>query len=278
MDAKKKTNQLISNLRRWCASPTSLNPSTLHSEIKKTLQRKHPRAIPMASANLTFLANWHGQHGLHAVLDNKADGWTDIHRAFQYLWWAIRIEPSNAMVSRAACCLAHAIALSQDESANWLAERMIKSIDDNAFLTWKHSPFGVFVLHLWSLQNGSSAPDLARRQVAKIGVYQSVLDEWTSEDRLAQSISRICDYHLEQTRESLPLPEFVHIPYYLYPVEVAAISRIRERLNLPMPQVVHPLLATPLAATPRTPMTSILEEDEAARELISKAEQNGFLQ
>lgn len=232
----------------------------------------------MASANLIFLANWHGQYGLQSVLDGRADGWMDLDRALQYLWWSIKIEPSNAMVSRVACGLAHAIVSPHQDYVDWLAKRMLKSIDDNAFLTWEYSSFGVFMLHLWALHSGSTLPNIDRPNVAKLGVYKKVIDAWSDDKQLAEGISELCDYHLEQTRESLPLPEFIHIPYYLFPVEVLAIARIRSNLGLPMPVISHPLLSTPLAIAPAVAAVPLLQEDATLYELVLKAKQSGILQ
>lgn len=275
MNSIKQIKRLHNDVRRWCGAPTSVGPPRLHDEILTILKGKHPRTVQAASVNVALLANWHGQRGVASVLDGREDGWDHIERSLQYLCWAIKVEPANAMVSRAACCLAHALVSADDSSGDFLWERLLRSIDDNGFLTWKHSPFATFMLHLWPLYRQRPLPKLDYSKIPSPGRYQEVIDGWVSGSGLESALGDLCDYHLEQTRDSEPLPEFIHPPYQLFPVEVIAISRTRTSLGLSTPTVSHPLLSTPLGAPPVRPNISVLEEDQVLQQLVSRARETG---
>jgi hypothetical protein len=71
-------------------------------------------------------------------------------------------------------------------------------------------------------------------------------------DAFPKVLADACDYHLGRIalEEENDYPEFEHVPYCWFPVEILAIKRIREEQGLSTPLPDLPLLQTVLGKVP----------------------------
>ena len=278
MNSARQLKKLVNELHEWCADPTTDRREEIYKSLRKELASNRPRAAAVATGDLRSLANWYGQHGSLAILDGRIEGWADIDRSLHYEWWSIRIDTSMIAVPEAALTLAHALVFEEESMAEWLAERMISSLDDGAFSCWHSATFGVFILKLWAIHRGLSDVNVTRPDVSALGVYQHVLDAWSNPAELRAALIEACDYHLAQSRTAMGYPPFVYSPYQIFPVDMLAIAVVRRGQGLEMPAVEHPLLSTPLATPPpREQRPRMKQPDPLLDQVIAKAKATGFL-
>ena len=274
----RQMKKLEKDMREWCADPTTDRREHYFKTLGKQLASNHPRAATVAALQLNQLATWHAQHGVLAILEGRVEGWADIDRAFHYRWWDIRIDKDTTLVHGVALILAHAMAFEEDSMAEWVAELLIRSLDNAAPSLWSYASFGAFLLKLWAMHRGLSDINVARPKVAALGVYQRVLDTWSNPAELRAALGGACDYHLSQSWSGKGAPEFAHSPYQMFPVDILAIARVRRDLGLEMPTVDHPLLSTPLATPPpREKRPRMPQPDPLLEKVIQKAKDTGFL-
>jgi hypothetical protein len=94
-------------------------------------------------------------------------------------------------------------------------------------------------------------------QSHELGPYADILSTWDDPIALAGPLAKICDYHCQNMIDKGTDEEFDIAPFDLYPVEILAIYKIRERLGLETPKIEHPLLATPIASLAPRQITQI---------------------
>ena len=132
------------------------------------------------------------------------------------------------------------------------------------------------MLKLWGLYQGPEI-NIVRPNVAPLGVYQSIFAGWHDDAALSRALLDACDYHLEQTLDRSPYPEFVWPPYMLFPVDILVIGEIRKRLGLSTPRVDHPLLDTPLAKVPPPAERPRMGPDPLLDEVMARVKQDGLI-
>jgi hypothetical protein len=93
--------------------------------------------------------------------------------------------------------------------------------------------------------------------------YEELLGAWRSPDAsdLCSVLLAICDRHTAECFKWGDKPDkhgdFVDDVYWAWPIEVHMVFRLREDLGLPIPEVDHPLMKTPLGIyLPPVPMVS----------------------
>lgn len=208
----------------------------------------------IASA-LGDLAVWYGSVGAKEVLTGIPSGWSEIHRCALYRLWQIKIldvayerdakkkKQPRVRLNTAALLLAHLLLLNAQEDVDWLGRLILKSADDGRFGEWSHTPFEPFITWVFG--------KLQKKEVnlpkgANLGIYSTVVDDWEAD--IGEHISKLCDYHLENSKQhENGYPEFEWAPYQIFPVEIVALSAVRNRLKLKTTWPTHPLLSTPLA-------------------------------
>ena len=106
-------------------------------------------------------------------------------------------------------------------------------------------PLEFFCHCLWLRADGRIPED---SEVVACGPYADIFNHWNNPGNLAPAIFAACEYHLQQAVEpkGYEIHEFNRAPFTLLPVEILALRSVRERLGLPMPEVDHPLLTSPL--------------------------------
>ena len=126
--------RLEKDLHEWRASPSADRRADIHKVIRAQLASNHPRAAAVAAGCLASLANWYANHGALTILEGRMEGWADIDRVLHYNWWSFRIDTSMTEVSAAALNLAHAMTFEEEHLAEWLAARLLQSLDEDTFL------------------------------------------------------------------------------------------------------------------------------------------------
>ncbi len=81
-----------------------------------------------------------------------------------------------------------------------------------------------------------------------LGPYADLFRYWDDPTSIAGAIRKMCDYHCQNMIDKGLDEEFDVAPFDLYPVEILAVYKIRERLGLETPIIEHPLLATPMGS------------------------------
>jgi hypothetical protein len=122
-----------------------------------------------------------------------------------------------------------------------------------------------------------SLRDIERPGVASLGVYRAIFDSWHEPVDFASALLDACDYHLDHATYSDADKEFLTAPYDLFPVDIVAIARVREKQGLPMPELDHPLMKTPLAKPPPNDVRPRMPPDPLLDAVIAKARKEGFL-
>lgn len=135
------------------------------------------------------------------------------------------------------------------DQTRWLGERIYLGRDHNEpGMRWSNtSPVGGFTLRLYQIFSGRTGPEESYpSDLPASGAYGGLFANWSSPERLKQSIVDACDYHLCRMREDpeveYDIPEFASQPYRVLPVEILALRAVRERMGLDTSFPSHPLL------------------------------------
>jgi hypothetical protein len=253
--------KLVAIMRRSFDNPEVLAETAAH---KKKLAEKGKWISDLVSS-LGILATLDGRAATAWIADCHPGGWARMRRCFLRKAWGIRILIGlqdkgkyygiGAQEELLTLTLAHAMATQEDAYAEFLGNRVLKSITarDGKFTGWDMAPFEPFIMKLFGLWKGVDLK-FDGVKVCPQGVYQEILDAWHDETALAKAMTAACDYHcLRSFNDPNGFPEFAWEPYNVFPVDILAIQRVRRDLGLKTPTIEHPLLDTPLTKIPATP-------------------------
>ncbi len=262
----KKTTEAIRTWTRKEANRDGLRDDSLQDINAIFAQSsRDDGSFARLAVNLEFLHIWYAAVAGLQILEGGQTGWQEFHRAVNYRMLGMQItcevidraakeNKGSILANHAALLLAHALAIGDYGMANWVAERMLRSLSDDMFTGWDVMAFEPFMLKLCARWK-KEAPDWTKHKLAKLGPYQAVFDSWDSNAALAEALVRVCDYHIEyaDARSDEYLDQFAPHPYDIYPLEILAVFRVREKEGLPSCSVDHPLMKSPLADVPRSP-------------------------
>jgi hypothetical protein len=210
--------------------------------------RAQGKAVKALSRVRSFAMTVAMHRGFARVLGGHDHGWREVER-----WWLLETATSHwigaHIASGAHVLLAYALALGEDEAAEWLGAdlraRMAKLPE-----AYESAFFPRFVAHLHRVlaPNSKAGPGA----IPELGPYDAVLQAWDDPPALARALVGICEHRLTQVvgEADDEVSEFRFAP--ILPVEIAAVATIRRRRGEVMPEVDHPLMRTPLAAIPTT--------------------------
>lgn len=210
-----------------------------------------------AIGRISQLAAWHARRGCVLLGETKAEeGWQELKRSFDYRLWQLRLEVEQVRITNAKGrqeanptfapfhLLGMATAFRDWEAQRWVGDNVVTSRNNRLFGHWMSSARGYFRRYLCEIYarstGGGGFPD-------DFGPYVSVFFGWNDQQRLADAIYAACDYHVQQIKAD---GEFENNPHDIFPSEMVALYRIRERLGLETPAVKHALLETPFANVP----------------------------
>lgn len=99
-----------------------------------------------------------------------------------------------------------------------------------------------------------------------------------SDHTLLDEVVRVmCTWHLQVALREPGFSPFMFDPYIALPVEVFAWVKRRERLGLPVPALNHPLLTTPIAKIPLTPVDLAPKGHELIEPLLARCVKENVL-
>jgi hypothetical protein len=276
-----KLDREIRELQEWVPRQQArLRDSTL-SFIDEALAANDPKKLMSAAGELGRLWNWYGIDGGMRVLRGDTEGWQEMSRAlgcemgevaiFAYAYESGHNRNPVVLGNSVALMLAHSMAVGDHQAANWLAAHLEASIRTGVFGKWvSANAFEPFILQLHAkrlgrvIDFGGPTPSL--------GPYEAVFSAWSADDgSFALAIREACDHHLMSVNDTSNwTAEFAASIYRVWPAEIIAVERVRQRLGLSTPRVEHPLLATPLATPPGDVVAAYA--DETVQRLVAKAQ------
>jgi len=261
-DYRKLVNQYLT----WVERETGGNPNYVPREIGEIAQElKEPLSEGKCRGlgqELSYLANWHARRGVVIASRGDASGWFDLCKAARYEFWNIRIRSRSydraenkikadnftPSIINAGQCGISCMALNAWTEAAWMAQRLQQSRADGSITpwSWPHAvPRLVIGLHRY-LAGQKDVSDL------ELGIYKNIFEHWDDRAVLQQALLSAADYHVQNLRDkgSEDIAEFTHPPVDIFPAELVAIQRVREKLGLETPPIDHPLMKTPFADPP----------------------------
>jgi predicted DNA-binding WGR domain protein len=191
--------------------------------------------------------------GAVQVLEGDPKGWAEYHAGLRtYYWgarlddWAVRtLHPKQTVGPRdLGEFLAGCLALGEWEMARGVFRLALAGKTDTGGIT---SPIVPLTLRLCALLEG--VPFSRLPTTAPLGPYRPIFDAWKKPAALAQALTQACDYHVQQARRPAH-NEFRFFPISVAPMEILAVLRTRRQLGLPIPDVQHPILDTPIGRPP----------------------------
>ena len=163
-----------------------------------------------------------------------------------YVYHGVSRKSPGLSFYRLGLALCKALALGRFSLADQLAQRgrtLVKH-QRSGTSTSRLTPFAISVYCKWK---GIPPAPLPERLVVE---YHRLLDLWDSPDldEVSEAVLQACDFHTYRTRESTmrEIFEFASHEYKIYPVEILAVLRLRQMRGLPLPDLDHPLMNTPL--------------------------------
>ena len=276
-----KVNRQIVNLRTWLAEPSNLE--RLRDRPRKQLTTASADAsqlgIITAADCCWKLWLYTGRQGASEILDGHESGWATLSQAlalgrtyiavFAQTWDAGVQKSSVVMASSAAVMLAHALAIGDDPTADFLAQRLVESVTRGMFgRSWfERSPFCTFIVRLHARLRGHRVELPSPEPRA----YDAIWASWDSGGAaLADALVAACEHHLASVNDTDAwTAEFAESAFPVFPAEILAVARVRQRLGLTTPPVAHPLMETALAQLPASVPPA--RNDETLDRVLDKA-------
>ncbi len=234
-------------------------------QIERDLLDESPAGRRHVATGLGRLATWHGCAGELALIDGNLTGWEEIHRAWMYRTLALRVGLGDFERERVlgqfrsrqdlelearplAFCLAYALLINDISEIAALGGALRVMLLDRDVIDpsyWNYNVIEPFVYNLLILTNSDYSKS-STTEVKKLGVFQGIIDGWTSPHLLNDAIWNACEFHCQCIADNSDQGrEFRNQPFDLVAAEILAVFSIRRRLNLPIPEVRHPLIEKP---------------------------------
>lgn len=274
--------KLVQDYRLWVDRETAGNPDFVPAdvaEIRELLRTGSSEAdCRLLGLNLSYVANWYGRRGVCLIAQGDPKGWSDLSASALNDFWNIRIcchtydQLQNkfrvsflASILDAGQCGILCTALNAWNEASWMAQRLQQSRSDGSISAWGWDlavPRLVIALHRYAAGQ-KDVSDL------ELGVYKTIFDRWNDSAELQKALLYVADYHVENLKDkgAQRFGEFARPPVDIFPAELVAIQRVRERLGLETPAIDHPLMKTPFANPPKDLRP---EPDELLTQVLKK--------
>jgi hypothetical protein len=270
-------DRLVKQLSEWLAA--SSNRERLREFPRRDLARYVADNSESPAARLLNHSWWDGCEGTRLVLEGDESGWLLVQRSFWYTVWSARILLAKLDMRKAEKLAAHSIVFPlvhalgnrEDSFALWLGSRLVEALErrDKRIYGWHSAPFWVMAPALFDLWQGTGAGGVLSKFSLR-PPYAALIENWTRPERFLDALIVACRYHVEQAfDDNADEPrDFFQPLYNIFPIEMLAIKRIRQEQGLPMPEIDHPLMQTPLANPPEV-MPKV--EDPLLDAVIAKA-------
>lgn len=263
----------VAKARDWLRNLEDYNDDGFYlPKIEKGLSEKHLDLLYIAKF-LAGLGRPISTRGLVQILENDASGWSAVYQAWKYLSWQYRAETAQVdagmtskgklpkgcfgvHLDKAALCLLGAIALRQDEFADWCGQRLMRDFTRDDLLVhernWDGTPFEPFAVRLYAKWRGREGELLEQATNDLVGAfprqdkaYHPLLVGWDDAARFTPAWTALCDGFCKAIGA-----KFLPLPFCIFPAVHLAIARIRSDLGHADPRVAHVLFQAPIAQVP----------------------------
>lgn len=153
-----------------------------------------------------------------------------------------------------------------------LARNALRELDSLLKQGGSRGSCGHFILALccdWLQSQSTNPPVHINFTTEELGTRKKFFNIWKTRNLsdLENTICEMADFHLDQSRDAETEQdwfEFEDHGYWLFPVEVLSVLRLREWIGLPNPYLKHPLFSSTqigfLQDIPRWPAHKVLDE------------------
>jgi len=249
--------RIFRRLDRWLKDPRAqeITQEEQHC-IQSYLQGEDIDLSSLAIAS-HHISLRHSYQGIVGLMRGEVEALTDLYQGFYYDYAQIKADdvlyqmythPDKFFVTsfnQISLALANAITLGCLREAEQLGSCIFRSLDTGQIDDQEPARVAPFLTALYGQWKG-----LPPRQELTISApYSAVLEYWQSEEtaELEQALLEACEFHIERSQNnSRDVYEFRKDEYWLYPVEILAVLRLREMRGLASPVLEHPLMQTPV--------------------------------
>jgi hypothetical protein len=241
------------------------------------------------ASNMARIGPFYCTQGAVLCFSDPQQGWRLMERGLLYSYWRLRIvcrgrdfwevhegteKRSCELASSLTDPSALALAVRRPE-AIWILDAMERGLNDGSISWWDCDFFAAYLVRLYrKLKRQDDIENIPPDATDWVHPFNDLIDHWDDEEKLAQSIREMCDYHLhwnyEETEEHDS--EFSAPFAMVNPIEIHALEAVRSELGLSTPRVEHELLQPPFYPIPdfakNIPTEEILAEDDLLRRII----------
>jgi hypothetical protein len=224
------------------------------AELEVFNANPRPSEFGKMMGRISNLGAFHAWKGCALIgQGNSGEGWVEMAKHFDYKLWVLQTEVERERLLVQARrrvnpvadptripfhLLSMGMTFRRWKDAAWIYDTILQT---RKSFHWYGGPLAHYLVRLYACSSGSDLAD------PKQGPYADVYTNWSEPENLRDTIQRICDYHVQQIKYQ---GDFEMNPHGIFPSEILALYRVRERLGLETPWVKHPLLETPFAQVP----------------------------
>jgi len=223
---------------------------------------------------LTSLARWHGAKGVvesHSGESNRSlctSFWFDrLYNTIMRLSFSeerdrrngspsntnspIKLDPRISFNDQ-GLLLARGFALGLIKEADKIGRESLIGIEDGIFYGVGFTALTPFVVQVYSKWKGIEVADREEASEEPEPYRELIRNLTGGREVIKKALIDSCDFHLSRSWENddRETYEFADPVYAIYPVEILMFLRIRQLLDLPNPEVDHPLLRGPIGTLP----------------------------
>jgi hypothetical protein len=223
------------------------------------------------SVAMTQLSYWYSVHAAIGLFEKKGSAIQHMHQSFLYeaynillkIAWLEEKKRKGNFIKRKifgesqprfsfmdhGLILAKGFTLGCFRETELLGKYTLSELTEDSFYGLHSTVVTPFVLSLFCQWKSLLLPPVFILSMQK-DFYQKILERWRSSNLsdLENYLVKACDFHITRSRENTNKEtfEFSNPVYSIYPVEILTVLRLREELNLQLPEIDHPLMKTPL--------------------------------
>lgn len=250
--------EILRDSRETLASPDEMSHFVERQRERLLTYTSQGKSVDLAGAigiasSITVYGTYLAMKGAVSVCDGNLNGWKDVHGTYVCRSWRARVAFVQALRSKkrkggihlrdnVAECLAHAIAIGDVQFADWYGNEIVNDLNSGTkvFTHMDHrTPFEPMIIKLYSIWRQRSVR-LDKDQGLDLGVYAPIFEFWEDISQFTSAIQKACDYHCDDNG----LLQYANVPYFIVPVEILAIQKVRRDLGFPDVTIHHPLMET----------------------------------
>ena len=229
--------------------------------------------------NLNNLSIWYLNSSIIKVIENERDGFDELYLSTIYNYWYLRImakffnhetKRPKLIFNDVGLTLSRLIALGLFDEAEIIGGIVVKELDSDWLMGQDDTRLTPFILNLLYKWQNKSLPLDQCEKFCFLESYQSLLDNWQTEDLslLEDLLIDVCEFHLSRSKYDTDdeYYEFSNEIFMIYPVEILSVLRLRDSLKLKNPNINHRLINNPLG---RLNEIQKVESNELIKDILS---------